>query len=33
MSLGFSHPVTYYKVPDGITVETPSQTEIVVKRN
>ena len=30
MSLGFSHPVLY-KVPDGITVETPSQTEIVVK--
>ena len=30
MSLGFSHPVEY-KVPDGISVETPSQTEIVVK--
>ena len=30
MSLGFSHPILY-KVPDGITVETPSQTEIVVK--
>ena len=30
MSLGFSHPVVY-KVPDGIAVETPSQTEIVVK--
>jgi large subunit ribosomal protein L6 len=30
MSLGFSHPVVY-KVPDGVTVETPSQTEIVVK--
>jgi large subunit ribosomal protein L6 len=30
MTLGFSHPVLY-KVPNGITVETPSQTEIVVK--
>ncbi|MBL10388.1 MAG: 50S ribosomal protein L6 [Acidiferrobacteraceae bacterium] len=30
MSLGFSHPVEY-KVPDGISVETPSQTEIIVK--
>ena len=30
LTLGFSHPVSY-AVPDGITVETPSQTEIVVK--
>lgn len=30
LTLGFSHPVAY-KVPEGITVETPSQTEIVVK--
>ena len=30
MTLGFSHPVDY-PVPDGIKVETPSQTEIVVK--
>ncbi len=30
LSLGFSHPVVY-EVPDGITVETPSQTEILVK--
>ncbi|WP_455234104.1 50S ribosomal protein L6 [Thiogranum longum] len=30
LTLGFSHPVDY-PVPDGITVETPSQTEIVVK--
>lgn len=30
LSLGFSHD-TNYKVPEGITVETPSQTEIVVK--
>lgn len=30
LTLGFSHPVNY-EVPEGITVETPSQTEIVVK--
>lgn len=30
LSLGFSHPVVY-TVPAGITVETPSQTEIVVR--
>ena len=30
LSLGFSHPVEY-SVPDGITVETPSQTEILIK--
>ncbi len=30
LTLGFSHPVVY-EVPDGISVETPSQTEIVVK--
>ena len=30
LTLGFSHPVVY-EVPEGITVETPSQTEIVVK--
>lgn len=30
LTLGFSHPVTY-AVPEGITIETPSQTEIVVK--
>lgn len=30
LSLGFSHPVEY-EVPAGITIETPSQTEIVVK--
>ena len=30
LTLGFSHPVIY-DVPEGITVETPSQTEIVVK--
>ena len=30
LSLGFSHPVEYL-APDGVTIETPSQTEIVVK--
>jgi len=30
LTLGFSHPVVY-QVPDGVTVETPSQTEIVVR--
>ncbi|PPE74758.1 50S ribosomal protein L6 [Solimonas fluminis] len=30
LSLGFSHPVAY-PIPEGITVETPSQTEIIIK--
>lgn len=30
LSLGFSHPVKY-AIPEGITIETPSQTEIIVK--
>ncbi|MCS3903183.1 large subunit ribosomal protein L6 [Methylohalomonas lacus] len=30
LTLGFSHPVVF-DVPEGITVETPSQTEVVVK--
>jgi large subunit ribosomal protein L6 len=30
LSLGFSHPVEYV-APEGITIETPSQTEIVVR--
>lgn len=30
LTLGFSHPVDF-AIPDGITIETPSQTEIVVK--
>lgn len=30
LSLGFSHPVVY-EAPEGITVETPSQTEIIVR--
>ena len=30
LTLGFSHPVVF-DVPDGITIETPSQTEVVIK--
>jgi large subunit ribosomal protein L6 len=30
LSLGFSHPVDH-AIPEGITVETPSQTEVVLK--
>ena len=30
LSLGFSHPVVH-KIPEGVTVECPSQTEIVLK--
>ena len=30
LTLGFSHPVVY-KLPQGVTAETPSQTEIVLK--
>ncbi len=30
LQLGFSHPVLF-KVPDGITVSTPSQTEVLVQ--
>lgn len=30
LTLGFSHPVEF-AVPEGITIDTPSQTEIVVK--
>ena len=30
LSAGFSHPVVY-SLPTGITIETPSQTEIVIK--
>lgn len=29
LNLGFSHPIDF-KVPDGIKIETPSQTDIVV---
>jgi len=30
LTLGFSHPVVY-DVPEGVSVETPSQTEVVIK--
>jgi large subunit ribosomal protein L6 len=30
LTLGFSHPVVY-DVPAGISIETPSQTEIIIK--
>jgi large subunit ribosomal protein L6 len=30
LSLGFSHPVVY-KAPQGIKIETPTQTEILIK--
>lgn len=30
LSLGFSHP-TDFDVPEGVTIETPTQTEILVK--
>ncbi len=30
LTLGFSHPVVH-EVPEGVSVETPSQTEIVVR--
>jgi len=30
LTLGFSHPVNY-EMPDGVSVETPSQTEVVLK--
>ncbi|MDB5985516.1 MAG: ribosomal protein [Nevskia sp.] len=30
LSLGFSHPVEF-PIPEGITVETPTQTEIIIK--
>lgn len=30
LTLGFSHPVKY-KIPSGVSIETPSQTEIIVK--
>jgi large subunit ribosomal protein L6 len=30
LTLGFSHPVVY-AVPEGVSVETPSQTEVIVK--
>jgi len=30
LQLGFSHPVEF-DVPDGVTIETPSQTEVIIK--
>lgn len=30
LTLGFSHPVDY-EIPEGVAIETPSQTEILVK--
>ena len=30
LTLGFSHPVNH-QMPEGVTVETPSQTEVIVK--
>ena len=30
LTLGFSHPVNY-AVPEGISIETPSQTEVIIK--
>ncbi|KAF0192915.1 MAG: rplF [Gammaproteobacteria bacterium] len=30
LTLGFSHPVSF-EIPNGITIDTPSQTEIIVK--
>jgi large subunit ribosomal protein L6 len=32
LTLGFSHPVSF-PIPEGITIETPSQTEILIKGN
>ncbi|MGH8193938.1 MAG: 50S ribosomal protein L6 [Woeseiaceae bacterium] len=30
LTLGYSHPVVF-SVPDGVTIETPSQTEVVIR--
>ena len=30
LTLGFSHPVVF-DIPEGINIETPSQTEIMIK--
>ena len=32
LTLGFSHPVDY-ELPEGVSVETPSQTDIILKSN
>jgi len=30
LTLGFSHPINY-ELPEGVTAETPSQTEVVIR--
>ena len=30
LTLGFSHPVVF-KAPEGISIETPTQTEVLIK--
>ena len=30
LTLGFSHPIAF-RIPEGITIETPSQTEVTIK--
>lgn len=30
LTLGFSHPVSY-DIPEGISIETPSQTEVIIR--
>jgi large subunit ribosomal protein L6 len=30
LTLGFSHPVSF-PIPEGISIETPSQTEVIVR--
>jgi large subunit ribosomal protein L6 len=32
LSLGFSHPVVF-DAPEGISIETPTQTEVLIKGN
>jgi large subunit ribosomal protein L6 len=32
LTLGFSHPVSY-AVPDGVSIETPTPTEVLIKGN
>ncbi|HEY3809575.1 MAG TPA: 50S ribosomal protein L6 [Steroidobacteraceae bacterium] len=32
LTLGFSHPVSF-QIPEGISIETPTQTEILIKGN
>ncbi len=30
LSLGFSHPIEY-QIPEGIEIETPAQTQVIVR--